>query len=183
MQKTRRLPENRSQLWKSEFWPIFPIKFVKYSKHSPHLIKKLDSKPLSLTTASIFEQSPRQKAFTLIELLIVVAIVGILSFIAYPAYIDQVGKTKEAEAKAALVSFSATMGQYFLDGTTYVGATTAIFSDKVPLDGGTKTYTLSITSLSQLAYTLKAVPVDSALETFCLDESGAKDDCNGNNNW
>jgi hypothetical protein len=51
-------------LRKSGFWPIFPIKFVKYSKYSPHLIepiiiKMADSKPLSLATTSILEQPPR----------------------------------------------------------------------------------------------------------------------------
>jgi hypothetical protein len=56
----RRLPKNRNLLRKSGFWPIFPIEFVKYNKYSPHLIKKLDSKPLSLATASILGQPPRQ---------------------------------------------------------------------------------------------------------------------------
>ena len=56
--ESRRLSENRSLLRKSGFWPIIPIKFVKYSKYSPHLIKKMDSKPLSLTTTSIIGQPP-----------------------------------------------------------------------------------------------------------------------------
>ncbi len=43
-------------LRKSGSWPIFPIKFVKYSKYSPHLIERMDSKPLSLATASILGQ-------------------------------------------------------------------------------------------------------------------------------
>ena len=60
-QPPRRLSENRNLLRKSGFWPIFPIKFVKYSKYSPHLIKKTDSKPLSLATASILGQPPGGK--------------------------------------------------------------------------------------------------------------------------
>ena len=51
-------PRIESLLRKSGFWPIFPIKFVKYSKYSPHLIEKMDSKPLSLATASILGQPP-----------------------------------------------------------------------------------------------------------------------------
>ncbi len=51
-------PRIETLLRESGFWPIFPIKLVKYSKYSPHLIKKMDSKPLSLATASILGQPP-----------------------------------------------------------------------------------------------------------------------------
>ncbi len=54
----RRLSENRNLLRKSGFWPIVPIKFVKYSKYSPHLIEKMDLKPISLAKASILGQPP-----------------------------------------------------------------------------------------------------------------------------
>ncbi len=54
----RRLSENRESTAESGFWPIFPIKFVKYNKYSPHLIEKMDSKPLSLVTTSILGQPP-----------------------------------------------------------------------------------------------------------------------------
>ena len=51
------MSENINLLRKSGFWPIFlPIKFVQYNKYFwglPHLIKTMDSKPLSLATASI----------------------------------------------------------------------------------------------------------------------------------
>ena len=47
-------------LRKSGFWPIFPIKFVKYSKYSSHLIEKMASKPLSLATAPILGQPLRR---------------------------------------------------------------------------------------------------------------------------
>ena len=56
---SRKLSENRNLLRKSGFWPIFPIKFVQYNKYSPHLIETMDSKPLSLATASILGQPPK----------------------------------------------------------------------------------------------------------------------------
>ncbi len=135
-----------------------------------------------------------QNAFTLIELMIALAIVGILASIAYPSYQQYVKKSKEAAAQAALVSFASAMSQYYMDGMTYKGAAGTkaspqdtgapwIFSSQVPLDAGTKTYDLSIVSADKTTFKLKATPVDSSLRTFCINDQGVKDDCNGTNNW
>jgi len=135
-----------------------------------------------------------QKGFTLIELMITVAIIGILASIAYPSYQGYVQQTKESEAKAALVSFATAMSQFYLDGMTYekaAGSSTSptdtgspwIFPDKVPIDGGTKTYSLTVVSASKSKFKLKAAPVDTSFETYCIDELGTKDDCSGSNNW
>jgi hypothetical protein len=52
-------PRIESLLRKSGFWPIFPIKLVKYAQYSPRLIEKMASKPLPLATTSILGQPPR----------------------------------------------------------------------------------------------------------------------------
>ena len=79
--------------------------------------------------------------FTLIEVMIVVAIVGILAAVAYPSYIDSVRKGKRAEARAALASLLQQQERYFTQNNTYetfaVGAAgTKPFKDYSASDGG-----------------------------------------------
>ena len=59
--------------------------------------------------------------FSLIEVLIVVAIIGILSAIAIPMYGDYVTRSKIQQATAGLADARVKMEQFFLDNRTYVG--------------------------------------------------------------
>lgn len=63
-----------------------------------------------------------QRGFTLIELMIVVAIVGIIAAIAVPAYGDYVTRAKIPDATSNLSTRRVQMEQFFLDNRTYVGA-------------------------------------------------------------
>lgn len=68
--------------------------------------------------------SNRLSGFTLIEMMIVVAIMGILAAIAIPAYQDYVLRGKLAEAYSQLASLQLRMEQYYQDNRTYgTGAT------------------------------------------------------------
>lgn len=62
------------------------------------------------------------RGFTIIEILIVVAIIGILSAIAFPSYNNYVMRSKISEAVGNLSDMRAKMEQYFLDNRTYVNA-------------------------------------------------------------
>lgn len=63
-----------------------------------------------------------QKGFTLLELMIVVAIIGIIASIALPSYTDYVKKGRVAEATSTLADIRIKMEQYYQDNRTYAGS-------------------------------------------------------------
>tara|TARA_B110000858_G_scaffold198483_2_gene265565 strand:+ start:13738 stop:14172 length:435 start_codon:yes stop_codon:yes gene_type:complete len=62
----------------------------------------------------------KQNGFTLLEILIVVAIIGILSSIALPAYQNSVLRAGRAEAKTELLQVASDQERYFSNFNTYV---------------------------------------------------------------
>ena len=62
----------------------------------------------------------RQRGFTLIELMVTVAIIAILAAIAYPSYMDSVRKSRRTDAKNALTQAMANMERFYTENNTYV---------------------------------------------------------------
>jgi len=96
----------------------------------------------------------KQTGFTLVELMIVVGIVGILSAIAVPSYVDYLKRGKIAEATSQLSTMAVRLEQYFQDNRTYVGACAA--GTVAALPSNTQYFTYSCPVLTATTFTVQA---------------------------
>jgi type IV pilus assembly protein PilE len=108
----------------------------------------------------------RQKGFTLIEVMMVVAIVGILAAVAYPAYQQSILKGKRAQGRTALAELLQQQERFLTQRNCYLAfttvATTGVATATASTDCGFTTSTtvpfktFSGDSLTKAAYVLSA---------------------------
>lgn len=122
--------------------------------------------------------TPRRVAgFTLIELMIAVAIVAILAAIAYPSYEEQMRKGRRAEGKAALNEVAQRLERCFTRFNAYNAAGCSGVADMTSESGW---YQVSASAMTATTYTLQAVPQrgqatsDTRCGTLTLTHVGAR---------
>jgi type IV pilus assembly protein PilE len=107
--------------------------------------------------------------FTLIEVMVVVAIVALLASIAFPAYSDYMIRGRLSDAHSGLMAKRVELEQYFQDNRTYVGYDCT--SD------GTANFSFSCTTQTATAYVLQADGVGGTSVddfAFTLNEANAR---------
>ncbi|MBL0680387.1 type IVa pilus pseudopilin TppA [Aeromonas dhakensis] len=98
------------------------------------------------------------RGFSLLELMITVAVMAILTLIAYPSYNSYMASAKRAEAKAALLEAAQYMERQFTADGNYDGGNLASAGlATLPRDGGAAYYNLALNA-SGARYTLTAIP-------------------------
>ncbi|MEW6352829.1 MAG: type IV pilin protein [Pseudomonadota bacterium] len=98
-----------------------------------------------------------QIGFTLIEMMIVVAIIGILAAIAYPSYQDSVRKGRRAEAITALYQMQLAQEKWRATHTSYTTTLSDLgFSTANIPSSGTTYYQIAVTAASSTGFTATA---------------------------
>jgi len=113
--------------------------------------------------------------FTLVELMVTVAIIGILAGIAYPSYQESILRSRRADAKGALLGLSNAMERHYTETSAYTGAAVSngntglpeIFAQQSPVEGGTAYYTLTIQASTASTFTLRATPTSIQSDDIC----------------
>ena len=121
------------------------------------------------------------RGFTLIEVMVTVAIVAILAAIAYPSYTSYIVRSNRSAAQGYMLELSSLQQRYLLDARTYA-ANLVTLNSSVPSHVSSN-YTVTTapkTGTTLPGFTVTATPIgsqlarDTACGTLTIDEAGTK---------
>lgn len=121
----------------------------------------------------------KQSGFTLIEVMIAVAIIGILAAIAVPSYGDYVVRSNRTEAQRELVRFANLQEQYYIDFRAYASDLTKLGASKNPFLTESGLYSIKASSENG-GFTLTAAPLgsqksrDKKCQTISITSAGKR---------
>lgn len=117
--------------------------------------------------------------FTLVEVLITVAIIGILSSVAYPSYVDYVVRANRSEGLRELVRIANLQEQYYVDNRSYTALMTDLGLDADPFLTENSHYSIDATVVNDtftLVATAKGTQAlkDTSCGTISITNTGKK---------
>lgn len=124
----------------------------------------------------------KQQGFTLVELLIAMAVAAILAAIAYASYTAYMQRAHRSEAKTALLQDAAILERNFTTANRYDQdsggtPTSGLLITQVPASG-TQVYQILVNNIGQQSFTLTAQPMGSMANddcgSFTLDNVGTQ---------
>jgi len=127
----------------------------------------------------LYVKNNKQLGFTLIEILITVAIVGILASIAYPSYTDYVNRSSRSEGQRELLRYANIQEQVYVDSRSYAANMKGLGASTNTIDTENGKYTLSVSAQTATTFTLQASAKgsqtsDTGCTVLTIDEIGVK---------